>query len=271
VSTSLITQRIIFDTTDISIALGDFRTGTYAINYTTGKYLYIGTSTPINNLWIELSTPAGASVGSPTVEIWFNGSWSSAVDVIDQTSGLTASGRYSWSIDRNKGVQREQDSATVGLTGTYIYDRYWTRLSWTGAFTAGIKYIGQKFSSDTSLQTHYPDLLQASLLDGFQSGKTTWDDQHFMAADAIIKDLRKRNIILDRGQVFDWQAFEEASCHKVAEIIYKSFGAPYEKQKAEAIKDYNDELGRKYVNVDKNKDGLVTVCERQNQEGWLTR
>lgn len=270
-STSLISQRVIFDTTDISVIASDYRTGTYAMVYTAGKYLYVGASTPFNNLWFELSTAAGSSVGLPTIEVWFSGAWHSVVDIIDQTSGLTASGRYSWAIDIMKGWNREQYSSTVGLTQTNIYDRYWLRISWAGGFTAGIKYIGQKFSNDTSLASHYPDLMQAAILDGFNSGKTSWDEQHFMAAEAIVKEFRKRNIVTDRGQVFDWQLLEDASCHKVAEIAYKAFGEPYFKHRDNAIKAFNDELGQKYFNVDQNLDAYVSICEQTISEGWMTR
>jgi len=159
----------------------------------------------------------------------------------------------------------------TGLSSTNIYDKYWLRLSWPNAFTAGVGYLGQKFSSDTYLQSIYPDLLQSTILAGYKTGKTDWNEQHFMAAEAIVKDLRKRNVIKDKGQIFDWSVFEEASAHKVAEIVYSAFGTAYREHALEAHKKYNSEMANKLLVIDENKDGRVDSMESQLSQGWMTR
>lgn len=271
-SVSLITQRVFFNSTDISIATADYRVGTYAITYTTPDYIYIGSSTPFNNLWMELSTVSGASAGSPSVQVWYARAWTNVVDIIDQTAGMTASGRVSWELEIFKGWDIEQKSSDVtGLSSTNIYDKYWLRLSWPNAFTAGVGFIGQKFSDDTVLQGHYPDLLQPAILEGYKTGKTNWNEQHFMAAEAIVKDLRKRNILQDKGQIFDWTVFEEASVHKLAEIVYSAFGTAYREHALEAHKKYNSEMANKILVIDENKDGRVDSMETKASQGWMTR
>jgi len=97
-SVSLVTQRVFFNSTDISVATSDYRAGTYAVIYTTPDYIYIGASTPFNNLWFELSTVSGANAGTPVVQVWYASARTKVVDIIDQTAGLTQSNRVTWEI-----------------------------------------------------------------------------------------------------------------------------------------------------------------------------
>jgi hypothetical protein len=268
---SLITQRVIHETTDISVAVSDFRVGNYALGYSAGEFIYIGASSPFNNIWMELFTPEVASVGSPTIEVWYNGAWSPVVDVIDQTEGLTKSGRISWALHIDSGWNLEQKSETVGLTTFQIYNRYWLRMSWASAFSVELSYIGQKFSTDSALSAMYPDLMQSAILNGFKAGKINWDEQHFMASESVVKEIRKRNIALDRNQIFDWTVFEDASSHKVAEIVYHAFGAPYREHVSMANKRYLEELNSRFYVVDVNQNGHIEQAEIYNKSGWLTR
>lgn len=268
---SLITQRVIHDTTDISVAVGDFRVGTYALNYTSGNYIYIAANCPFNNLWIEFSTPSVDASGQPIIEVWFNGSWYDVVDLIDQTDEMRQSGRISWNLHIDGGWNSEQKSETVGLSSFQIYNRYWMRLSWPNNFTAGVAYIGQKFSDDTIMSSMYPDLMQSTILAGFKTGKTTWDEQHFMAADSIVKDLRRRNLVIDRGQIIDWSVFEDASAHKVAEIVYQAFGSPYREHVLEAKRRYQEEMSARVYAIDVNCNGHVETGEITRKSGYMTR
>jgi len=268
---SLVTQRVIYETTDISVAVGDYRVGTYALNYTEGNKIYIAANCPFNNIWMELSTPATSGSGAPIIEVWFNGSWYDVVDIIDQTDGMTESGRISWSLHIDGGWNSEQESKTVGLSSFQIYNRYWLRIGWPSDFTAGIAYIGQKFSNDTALSSIYPDLMQPQILSGFKAGKTHWKEQHFMASEAIVKDIRKRNFAVDRGQIMDWSVFENAACHKVAEIVYQALGTPYREHVAEAKRRFNEEMASRMYTIDVNKNGHVEVDEITRKSGFMTR
>ena len=268
---SLLTQRVIFDTTDISIAVGDPKNGLYSAAYGTGKYMYIGASCPLNNLWVEFLTPASSTAGAPVIEVWYNAQWTPVVDIIDQTSGMTASGRIAWTIDIDNGWSIEVRSATVGLTGTSIYHRYWARISWQNTWSAKIDYIGQKFSSDCSLSNIYPDLMQPQVMNGFKSGKTNWDKQHFAAAELVIKELRKRNIIKFGHQLMDFSLFEDAATHKVAENIYYAFGSAFKDHALAASKRYKEEMDSKMYSADFDMDGHVTPSEVANRSGYMTR
>jgi hypothetical protein len=270
-TTSLITQRVIYNGSDISVAMNSYRDAHYVVNYQPGQYFYIGSTVPFTHLWIELIKQANHTPGAPIIEIWFNNSWKNAVDIIDGTNQISKSGRISWATEIESGWEREQKSIDVGLTNTAIYNKYWMRMSWASHFDAHLYYFGQKFSDDTVLASMYPDLLQPAILTGFKTGKTNWDEQHFMAAEAIVKEVRKRNFALDRGQLMDWTIFEDAACHKVAEIVYQAFGAPYQDHVAKANKRYNDEMNTRFMVVDVNANGHVEQDEITRKSGYLTR
>lgn len=257
-------QRVIYNAIDISQKVNDYRTGSQAFAYVAGGYLYIGAVMPFNNLWFELGTVNSNSV-TPSIKIWFGNSWVDAVDVIDETSGMSATGRISWNTDQLKGWDLVQSSELVsGITSFKIYWKYWARISWSANFSAGttLNYVGQKFSDDDVLYSFYPDLNNTDIKTGFEAGKTTWDEQHYMAAEHIVRDLQKRGVIKSRGQILDWSLMQAAACHKVAEMVYRSFGQPYAEQMALARKDYEAALDARFLNIDKNANGSLDPCER---------
>lgn len=270
-TTSLVTQRVIYKGTDISVSMGDYRNQHVDVDYTAGDYFYIGTSVPFNNMWIELTKVANHTPGAPIIQVWSNKTWIPVVDIIDGTAQMQQAGRVSWSLDIDKGWDCEQKSVDVGLTGTSIYNRYWLRMKWAAHYNSQLDYIGQKFSSDAAMAGLYPDLMQTAILSGFKTGKTTWDEQHFMASEAIIKEVRKRNFIVDRGQLMDWTVFEDAGCHKVAEIVYSAFGAPYREHATEARKRYSEEINARCLVIDTNQNGHLEPAEAKDMRGWLTR
>lgn len=269
----ILDQRVIHQATDISPAVNDYRTGAYTFPYQAGQYLYIGSIYPFNNLWFEMGVLNIVSA-TVSVEMWFGHKWVAAVDVIDETNGLKQTGRIQWNTDLDEGWDIEQRSSDVtGIETFNIYNMYWLRLSWDATLTSTmtLKYIGQKFSSDSILYSYYPDLQQAALLAAFAAGKATWDEQHYMASERVISDLKRRNIIKSRSELLDYSLFSEASCHKVAEILYKAFGSPYDDQRTVVKKYYDDSLNIKFFNTDQDNNGRLDPIERQYTTSFMTR
>lgn len=266
-------HRIIYNSIDYTAKFNDYRETAQAFAYVAGGYLYVGSIAPFNNLWFEFGVVNSNSV-TPSVAMWYNGAWTDAVDVIDQTVGCTLSGRLSWNTHKDKAWNIENTSEDVtGITSFKIYNRYWLRLSWSGSFSAGttLKYIGQKFATDDILYSFYPDLNNSDVKTGYESGKTTWDEQHFMAVEHIVRDLKKRSIIQSRSQIMDWQLFQDAACHKVAEIVYQAFGQPYSDQLARAAVAYDKALDLKYFAIDQNANGSLDPYEREVSTIFGTR
>lgn len=277
-SNSLQTQRVLHGSTDISIVVNDFRAFQYSMSYISGEYLYIGSSFPFNNAYVELGGTVNAVTAAATVQIWWADAWTNAVEVFDDTSvsgkSLAQSGRIQWTTNELKSWDFEQRSSDVtGLTGTNIYNMYWCRISWSATLTANVilKYIGQKFADDDVLASFYPDLMQAAILDGFETGKTTWTEQHYMAAEHIIRHLKKNGTLKSGKQIFDPTLFVDASCHKVAEIVYTAFGEPYAERKKDAAKAYAEAISMKNLVLDEDMDGKISPLELQSRQGWLYR
>lgn len=270
----ILDQRVLYGTTDISHEVNDYRAEHADFPYNTGQYLYIGSVLPFNNLWFEMGTPNNVTA-SVSVNIWFGNTWVPAVDVIDQTNGLKNSGRIQWNTDLNKGWDLQQYSKDVtGFSATSaIYNMYWLRMSWSANLHANsrINYIGQKFSDDTVLYSFYPDLNNTTVQSSFASGKTDWTEQHYMAAEHIVRDLRKNGIIITRGQILDYSLLVDASCHKVAEIIYQAFGEPYFEQLKAARSAYKEASQIKFFNVDRSGNGRLDDVERCYSTSFVTR
>ena len=258
--------------TDISVLVNDFRIGDYVFPYEVGDHLYIASLAPFNNIWFELAELNVVADAVPTVEMWWGNSWAEAVDVIDQTGGLTSSNRLQWNTDFFKGWDRSQRSAEIpALITLNIYNMFWVRISWDKNLTptTKISYIGQRFSNDEILYSFYPDLV--NLKTAYQQGKTNWNEQHYMAAEQVVRDLRTRNIIANRGQILDHELFINAACHKVAEIVYAGCGKAYTEQHKQARVAYNEALNIKFYNVDKFMDGRLEPADSRFSTGYLSR
>jgi hypothetical protein len=279
----LTSQRVIFNDngtlTDVSAAVGDFRTGSLTPVYTTGEdYLYIGSEYPFNHKWIDVGT-ANAVASTVSVSIWNGSSWVAAVDVMDGTKASTASlsqdGFLRWSIDHLTATwsPEEQSTNVTGLTGTYISNFYWVRLSWNATLTAGatITYIGNKFSNDDQLFSFYPDLNNADLMTQFEAAKTDWNEQAYAASDALIRELKRRGVIFSRSQVFDYEVLNEPAIHKTAAIIYGGMGPAFTERATAAREAYGKAIDLGYFNVDKDADGVLTPEEKTETTGWLGR
>ncbi len=266
-------QRVIFNTTDISETVNDFRSGTASFAYTAGQYVYIGSLVPFNNLFFEVGS-ANDVASALSVDVWWGDTWAPVVDLHDGTNGLFNSGRIVWSTEIDQGWDDERESEDIpGLSGTKIYNMYWARFSWSATMNVAttIKYIGQKFADDDILASYYPDLTLAAIKEQFETGKTTWDEQHYMAAQIIVNDLKKRNIIVGRGQILDYSDFEQAACHKLAETVYRAFGPSYFDQLAIAAKDYEKHLNLPFAKVDKLLNARLEPVERVFSTRFMTR
>jgi len=278
---SLQTQRILYDNTsteaDLSVALNDFRTSAETIAADAGHYIYIASELPFNHRFFLVDTANDQSVDLD-VAIWFSNEWVAAVDVIDETASggvtLAQSGILSWKTNRLKGWDREQDSEDVtGVDTVALYNMYWVRIGFSAALNAGtkIKWIGHRFCTDTILFTYYPDLNNTQLMAAFASGKTDWNDQHYMAGEQIVRDLQAKKIAFSSNQILDWKVLEEAGAHRAAAIIYAGMDRAYVDDVKRAEEKYSRAINIKRLNLDQNASGNLETNERGIQTGFMTR
>jgi len=152
-----------------------------------------------------------------------------------------------------------------GLTTRKIYGMYWARITVSASMSAStaLAYIGHRFADDNLMTVTYPDLMRSEVLTAFAAGKTSWNDQHLLAAEEILTDLRQRKILWSANQVLAWEQFQFAATHKCAEIVYRAFHGQYEEQRAAAVKSYQKAITQGVFVVDRNENGRVEQRERR--------
>lgn len=258
---------------DLSRYVNDYRVGSSVLAYAVGDYLYIGTILPMNHLYFDMKVP-NTVTAKVSVEIWWAGAWQAAVDIDDNTNGLKANGKIFFNAQFNRSWDSEQECSRVtGLEAQEIYNMYWTRVSWDATLNplTEINYIGQKFSDDTIMFSYFPDLAQPEMLEAFKAGKVSWDEQHFMASEFVVKDLLKRDILKSRTQILDPYDFKDAACFKAAEYIYFGMGKPYLEIMTGARDRYKEEMNMRFYKVDLNKNSRLDPIERVVSTRFLKR
>lgn len=266
-------QRVFFSDngvlSDLSRALGDMFNQTQSLTVVAAEdKLFIGGDQPFNHRFVKVAT-ANTNACVVSVDIWNGSAWVPAVDVLDGTStgGKTfaQTGIIQWTTDRNKGWEREADSDDVtGLEGTHVYDMFWVRLSFSANTSATVlSYMGHKFGDDNFLGGYYPDFVRTKMIAAWETGKADWDEQHILAAEELIRDLRKRRYVLSGAQVFDWELFSVPAIHKCAHIIMTGLGPDYIDRAIEAQEAYQNELENTMAGLDRNRDGRLSLEERK--------
>jgi hypothetical protein len=232
---SNIDQRVFFyddsanSFTDLTVSINEWNNGkTVSLVMAPEDFLYIACFLPFNHKYFRFYTPSSA-LRSPTVEILNAPSeWSPVVDSLDYTNGFQASGvlQYTPDYDKNWGlVSRSSTDITGFSSGPVVYGAFWLRISFASAATFTLEYIGQKFSSDADLFQEYPMLQSQTILAGWKSGKTNWDDQHLLAANYISKTMIQRGLIYTNNQILDISTLRGPAVHKAAHIIFSGLGA----------------------------------------------
>lgn len=265
---SLLSQRIILRSTDVSRELNDYKSGSVTPLYEQGDYLYIGAEVPFNNLWFEIATP-NLLAANIAIDIWWGNKWVPAVDIINSTghpAALTQSGRIQWNLDILKGWDHEHETRFVtGLTDFDLYDMYWLRMSFSATLSAGmvISYIGQKLASEVDLYDFYPDLNKAALKTSFAANKEDWDRQLYLATDEVIRALKGRGKLFHRGQILDHTVWTSATVHKTAELIYHAMGQAYENSRVLALRSFDEAMRVGYARIDTNLSGRLSQQEKR--------
>lgn len=278
---SLSLQRVILSDagvlTDASTSLNNFIAGTKVVpNIAADDAIYIGSELPFNHRYFEVSS-VNSQGSSVQVHLWDGSGWSSAVDVIDDTMSGTAtlgqSGYITWTKDKNKSWVCDDTDNITGLETLNIYQFYWAKLTFTSnlTITTALSHVGFKFANDADLECQYVDLNLSKTKTNFKSGKSTWDEQHYIAAEEVVKWLRRHRHLWSANQVFDYSSFTLAAVHKAAQIILSNFGPEYRDVVELAVKRFNEMMNQPFHRLDKNGDGVLEKSEMRNHSVQLVR
>jgi len=266
--------------TDLSVNLDRYRSGNETINITTDDYLYFGQFYPFNSLYFVVQT-ANDEAANPTIEIWDSNGWVEAVEIVDETNSggvpLAQSGhimfvpnRYNrWAYEDT--VNQSGTERVTGLGNVTIYDRYWMRLSFSANIktTTALSFVGTKFSNDDDLMAEHSVLLDSDFLESWESGKTSWEEQHVVAASLIIDEMIKKNFIAYPGQIIDRFTMKNLAIPRTAAVIYA--GLKMWDEYNSAIGEFNKRLKGDIFNIDKNKNAIMEHSESGIVQGGLYR
>ena len=281
-------DRVIFSNNgsseDMSRQVAKYKSGSKSFSYVAAEdALYIGSSLPFNHLYFKLGSTVNALASSVAIKYYNGVEFVPVVDIIDETdvggASLAQSGFITWTTDKNEAWKREDtvfngQTLITELSDITIYEKYWLEIKFSSDLTASVEleWLGLLFSDDDDLSSEYPDLVRTSVLQAFGGvSKTDWQEQHAKAAELISKDLISKNVIQQKQQILDRDAFTLASVSKVAELIYRSLVDDYVDDRVEARNEYQSRLNKSIYNVDKNKDARLDQDEIKSVEGWLNR
>lgn len=264
--------------TEVTKTLGDYKSGDLTFSYVAGQdYIYIGSDVPLNHFYIKMGATVNAVSASMIIEIWNGKEWIDVVHTLDESNALFLSGFVEFVPDRDDLWQMESTNykgeQVTGLSGVVIYDQYWFRISFDATLTPStvISWIGNLFSVDNDLFSEFPVFNSSTLKTAFESSKTTWEEQHVRAAEMIIKDLKKKQIISAAGQILERDDYRLASVSKTAQIIFTAMGDDYLDDLVEARKEYDSRLDSSIHKIDRNADGILDEKEKFVRSGFMTR
>jgi len=261
---------------EITQQLSRFGADTYLITLTSSNYIYIASDFPMNHFYIKLGDQKNAASASMQVDYWTSTNWAPVVNLNDYTDGLSHSGFVDFTPNKDVSwLRSDTDGASgiIGLENITVYDKYWTRIKFTGTLTPQIEfnYLGYKFSDDVDLFSEYPVFNDQNFLSGFEVGKTTWEEQHVKAADLIIQDMKRKGIIIGKEQILDRDVLLPASVCKVAEILFNAFGRDYIDDAKKARYEYDKRMDLSAFLVDQNNNGVLDEVDVGYRQGWLSR
>jgi hypothetical protein len=272
-------NRVFFQGTelvDASATLSKSNDAAFEFSYGEDNWFYIGSRLPFNNFFIKV-VEANDVETEIKIENWTNRQWRPVVDIIDGTDSLAKSGVIEFTPDREYSWERTNTNYLSDkipeLKDVVVYDKYWLRFGFNDALTPdmSVSFIGNLFSNDEDLKVEYPDLMRANVLEAFEKDKEDWEKQHIKAADIVIKDLIDMGVIQDKGQVLNWRDYTDAAIHKVAEIVFNSFGDDYTDNSVAARREYQDRISKRIHRVDRDRDAIESPAESFNVTGFMTR
>lgn len=269
---------------DLSVPLSDIHSGSKVLDFVSAAdYLYLGSDFPFNHRYFEPSV-VNAIASVVSADIFTGSGWTPVVDVIDETASagvpLAQSGIISWQPDLDVSGWSSDDTDAMVSNGHLpagapkIFGLYWARLKWSVDLTntTAISVVGHRFSTDLALESEYPELASTTIKTAWKAGKLDWNEQHLLAAEYVIQDLRgMKDVITSPSQILDWRQFEKASIHKTAEMIFRGFGDDYADQRQEAANAYKKALSVGKFNVDLNLNANLEAGEQQQISKWISR
>lgn len=263
--------------TDVSAILSDPHVGERALSVVAAEdALYLGSDMPFNHRFLMVQKK-NTVAGSISISVWDGDEFVACEDVQDFTSvdgvPFARSGMIRFSLPQNTGWGKVYDSSEIDAAGDDLSSlkskaRYWIKVTFSAAFDFELRYVGFAFARDLDLNTYYPQLNTERVMTAFNKGvpMNNWERLHVLAAEEIIRDLRKDEIVFSPNQVLNPETFTDAACHKLAEMAYSPGALANEGIVEFAQGKYKQAMAKMVFDVDTDGDGRLD--EEEKKAGW---
>lgn len=238
---------------------------------------FLAVDFPLNHLFWKMGSVLNTEDATFTVQYWTGTGWADVVHLNDYTQAFKASGVMEFTPDMNAAWCRSNSnsngSSIPDLSDIVVYNQYWLKITSDIDLTALVElaYIGHVFSEDADLYSEYPIFNDATFRGAYESGKTDWEEQHVKAAELLIQDMIRKNIILGPEQILERSILMPAAVCKTAEIVFGAFGNDYRDEKKDARTEYDKRIDLSIFKTDKNNNAIKEPGENQAKVGWLSR
>lgn len=263
--------------TEITKEISRYKVDTYVFSMATTDAIYIASDFPLNHFYVKMGAAVNDNVAELEVAYWSNDSWMPVVDIDDHTDAFSRSGFVTFTPDKNENWSMD-DTSNNGdtiddLEDIVVYDKYWIKLTVSADLdnSLDLQFIGNIFSDDYDLYAEFPIFNDSNFLTAFEAAKTSWQEQHVKAAEIIIQELKRKNVILGAEQILVRDILIPASVSKVAEMLFNSFGKDYYEQRDSARKEYDKRIDLSNYIVDSNNNAIPEHQEVRMKQGWLSR
>lgn len=251
--------------TDLSIQNSD-DAQTWALDY---DEIFIGKQFPFNNFHVWSDNP-NATIEKMKISIWDGTNFAAAVDILDASASFSKSGIVQFVPGENQSWSREDTTTIDDLKdGPTIYNLYWAKFEFENPIDIGttIKQLSYSFTDERFLSTLDSDI------DQYQAplGQTDWIPQVLMASMQTAIDLKARGLIIDEGQIIQFDDFYVSVAYKALSLIYFSLGPDFDDKRTMAIKEYNNNLKTRRLTIDKDMDGKIDQSDMRSTIRTLTR
>ena len=261
--------RTILNATETTSDTATLQSGELSFVFLDSDFFYVGFKGKFGARFFDMGT-ANTNAATLTVEYWDGTTYQPLIDVIDQTNGMTTSGFISW-LNVEDWHSKEQVPIT-SADGNDI-ELFYIRISTDTSFSAGttLNAVVNMFSDDEAIKPLYPELISDTRF--LPPNRTDFLDQHLEAKNRVVRRLNQKGIIRDESQIININDVSEAAAHAFADIVL----SPIATSEAlitirdDARRNFESELTRVNLGIDKNRDGKVSTTEERKDSGRLFR
>lgn len=261
--------RTILNTTETTSDTATLQSGELAFVLLTSDFFHVGFKGKFGARFFDMGT-ANTNAATLTLEYFDGTTFQPLIDVIDQTNGFTKSGFISW-----LNVEDWQKNEQIPITSPDGDDieLFYIRISTDTNFSAGttLNAVINLFSDDEAIKPLYPELISDTRF--LPPNRTDFLDQHLEAKNRVVRRLNQKGIIKDESQIINVNDVSEAAAHAFADIVL----SPIATSEAlitirdDARRNFESELTRVNLGIDKNRDGKVSTTEERMDSGRLFR